>query len=97
MLKMTGIKCDAAACDFHDHEVQRAEYINFINQPCPNCGANLLTEKDYQAVLALEKFANCLPVRMLNKIASWFGKKPGTFKVEMNGSGQVNVKNARRA
>lgn len=91
-MKVKGIKCDAVPCDYHDDSVSSSDYANFVNKPCPKCGANLLTEKDYQAFLTLEKFANSSLIKFINKVAGFFGSKPKTYSVEMNGSGKVAFK-----
>ena len=41
------LKCDADGCD----HVQKVEVItaDHVGMPCPICGANLLTEEDWQA------------------------------------------------
>ena len=44
----TGIKCDNETCDYRDDTVQRDEYPYWINQECPKCSDNLLTEEDHE-------------------------------------------------
>lgn len=48
-LKMNvgGIKCDNKDCDFKDMEVLFRDYDKWLNKPCPKCGSNLLTRKDF--------------------------------------------------
>jgi hypothetical protein len=48
-----GIKCDNPKCDWKDMSI---EWIDFdttvkewLNKPCPKCGANLLTEEDVES------------------------------------------------
>lgn len=48
-----GIKCDNPQCDFKDHTVRIEDYKQWLNWPCPKCGANLLTQADYDATIAL--------------------------------------------
>jgi hypothetical protein len=45
-LRIGGIKCDS--CDFTDNTVKESDYHSWVNEPCPKCGANLLTEEDYE-------------------------------------------------
>lgn len=45
-----GIKCDAVECDFTKELAVFEEYSAYVNAPCPKCGANLLTEADYEAI-----------------------------------------------
>lgn len=70
------ITCDNKSCDYKiinekkDPNVCIAEYINM---PCPECGENLLTEKDYIDSISLMKVVN-----WMNKWFSWltlFSKK----------------------
>ncbi len=46
----SGIKCDAEGCDYKDMSVQPEDYVDWVNRPCPDCGANLLTEADFELV-----------------------------------------------
>lgn len=43
--KISGIKCDH--CNYSDDSVQYEEYPEYVNEPCPDCGNNLLTIDDY--------------------------------------------------
>lgn len=43
-----GIKCDNPNCNYKDMSVPFEDYSNWVNRPCPLCGENLLTEKDYR-------------------------------------------------
>jgi hypothetical protein len=45
------IICDAPGCGYES--VEQNVSAAFIGRPCPNCGANLLTEEDYAAALRL--------------------------------------------
>lgn len=60
-INITGIKCDN--CSWHDDSVQYNDYPKWLNKPCPNCGANLLTKKDYKAAKRLMKIT-----KMFNKM-----------------------------
>lgn len=44
-ITLKGIKCDY--CDYRDDEVKSLDYPEYIDKPCPKCGHNLLTKKDY--------------------------------------------------
>ena len=46
-LIVKGIKCDNPKCDFVDMSVKFEDYKDWVNKPCPKCGANLLTEIDF--------------------------------------------------
>lgn len=63
VLKSGGLKCDNPSCDFVDESIKREDYEQWVNAPCPKCGENLLTEEDYNNVLALQytiEFLNTL-------------------------------------
>ena len=56
-----GIKCDNPECDYADTEVRIEDYNDWLNKPCPKCGANLLTQADYnnvQAIILATKWVN---------------------------------------
>ncbi|WP_298199568.1 hypothetical protein [Desulfosporosinus sp.] len=52
-MNIGGIKCDNKECDFNYMAVKFEDYTDWLNKPCPKCGSNLLTEKDYFAVKAM--------------------------------------------
>ena len=58
-----GIKCDNPSCDFRDESVPVEDYKNWLNKPCPICGSNLLTKKDYKSVKRLLS-----TIKIINKI-----------------------------
>ena len=49
-----GMKCDAEGCGWSDMTVPRSAYPDYLNAPCPSCGATLLTDEDWQLVLNME-------------------------------------------
>ena len=70
-----GIKCDE--CYWVDDSIEACNYDQWINKPCPVCGANLLKEADYKLVM------------FILKMERWFGwiripsfKRPDNFKLE---------------
>ena len=42
----SGLQCDS--CDWKDATITFANYKEWLNRPCPKCGANVLTEQDYK-------------------------------------------------
>lgn len=99
--KMGGIKCDNPGCTYMDESVAIADYPNWINRPCPLCGANLLIEKDYKACLNILKIinkvnriGNLLPRFIQNKLdAAEYVE--GT--VSFNGTGKTLVSMKKEA
>ena len=82
-IKFRGIKCDNTECDFIDMSVKYEDYNEWLNKPCPDCGANLLTEAD---------FKTCKRVVRFSKIIGFFVGKKGervTIPLKMNGSGKI--------
>ena len=62
------IQCDNPACDYvipYTEELDARSY-QFINQPCPQWGENLLTEADY---LTDEKVKSL--IKWINRWFSW--------------------------
>ena len=47
-VQIGGIKCDNTKCDYEDMSIKYSDYEAWLNKPCPKCGDNLLTEKDYE-------------------------------------------------
>ena len=78
-----GIKCDA--CDYRDETVTVESYPEWLNRPCPKCGANLLTQGDFDAVTAI--LAN---IRWFNTIAGPVADEADAatpVTIEFDGSG----------
>ena len=44
-LEISGLKCDY--CSWRNDAIPYSEYTSCIGMPCPNCGNNLLTQKEY--------------------------------------------------
>lgn len=59
------VVCDNPQCDFK-LSCETGEIIQFLNVSCPECGENLLTEKDYLDNLSVLKVIN-----WLNRYFSW--------------------------
>jgi len=52
MAKFVGIKCDA--CSWKDMSVPRAQYPEYLDRCCPECGSPLLTLADWNLILLME-------------------------------------------
>lgn len=57
-ISVSGIKCDAEGCDYRDDSVTVDTYPEWVDKPCPECGANLLTEADMKFVELMFGVAN---------------------------------------
>lgn len=89
-----GIKCDNKECDYSDMDIKFEDYPDWVNKPCPRCGANLLTEEDLRStkmLVEIIKDANKM-VKDLNIDTSGSKVKVG---VDMDGSGAINFRDIR--
>lgn len=82
--RVQGIKCDAVDCDFGDENVTEESYPEWLNKPCPLCGANLLTEEDFAAVKLLHSLAELINT-MHGEVPEDAPKR--IVQVSLNGSG----------
>lgn len=94
--EIKGIKCDNVKCDYSDKEVKSSDYAKYLNKPCPKCGENLLTEKDYKVVQKMEAISNFFLIRWINKISDWFGGDQTRVFLDMDGSGKVSTRNKKK-
>ena len=51
-----GLQCDS--CDWKDETIAHADFKDWVNKPCPKCGANVLTEEDFRNAEVLEFAVN---------------------------------------
>ena len=91
---ISGLKCDNPLCDYNNTDIQSDDYDIYLNSECPKCESNLLTQKDLDTVKLMHKIIN-----FINLFSPVFGsyKKDFTdkglaFKVAMDGSGKVDIK-----
>ncbi len=82
---ITGLKCDAAGCDYENDEARFEDYERYLNAPCPKCSANLLTEADLAAVKAIMSGADWLN-QMVGDVTEADGKVVN-IRMDMDGSG----------
>jgi len=88
-LNIKGIMCDNSACNYRDDSVQVSEYKDWLNKPCPQCGANLLTKADFKNIRKLIGLK-----RIINFLFPWQRKPRSTdvcFSVKMDGSGNMDI------
>ena len=88
-LNVKGLKCDAEDCDYIDMDINTEDYEQYIDAPCPKCGAPLLTQADYDLVRVIEQAALAI-----NKIdfGDMFNEQHVQVGLEMNGTGTLQVK-----
>lgn len=61
--QIQGIRCDTEGCDFEDRSVLAENLVDWVDRPCPKCGANLITEDDWDMIdkmLAFTEITNRL-------------------------------------
>lgn len=98
-----GLKCDARNCDYVNDTIQIDDYVQWIDAPCPQCGANLLTQADYdqvQIMKAAVSIVNGMSPAHLAAIEQAtsviLGKTPdpnqqALMRFDFNGSGNVDM------
>lgn len=86
-IRISGIKCDNEACDYMDAEVDRDNYPKYIDKPCPECGSNLLTKEDYDAVVELEGITTELNIDIPEDLLG----DEVVLQVGMDGTGSFNL------
>lgn len=65
------IVCDNNKCDYKEKNTKSnpdTDYKKYLNRPCPKCGENLLTKKDYIDYINMLKVIN-----WINKYFGWIG------------------------
>lgn len=70
-IKFNGLKCDY--CDWKDKTIPVEQFKHYLNKPCPKCGHNILTKRDYKVVkrlLFFTKIINRLPFKHSNDIVT---------------------------
>ena len=87
-VKIRGIKCDNPNCTFVDSSVSFESYEEYIDMPCPLCGDNLLTRKDYQTCKRLIKLTNFINKFNLGKNTD---TKSVSISLNMDGTGKVKI------
>lgn len=91
--KMGGIKCDR--CSYRNESVGIESYPDWINRPCPLCGENLLTEKDYVAfqnilktIQFIKKAGKIIPSPLAKRLER---SKRIEARFEFDGSGKYSI------
>lgn len=92
------IVCDNPECDFKIPnrdpviQVEDMDLRPYLNMPCPKCGENLLTEKDYIDSEKLISF-----IKKVNKYFSWLAylfpsKRPINTQVKVHNGIHIKEK-----
>ncbi len=81
-MNITGIKCDAIGCDYNNDDVRYEDYREWLNKPCPKCGANLLTQEAMDACTAM--MAAC-------KAINTFGNEMAANGIDLSASPDQTV------
>lgn len=86
-VQVQGLKCDADGCGYEDMSISSENYSEYVNAPCPDCGASLLTPEDlaaFESLMLLSEMMNGLP-------AMGTEEDMVTARVRMNGSGSLEI------
>jgi hypothetical protein len=90
-LRIHGIKCDV--CDYREErngdKLTLEDCKQYLNKPCPKCGANLLTREDYDSIAAFMGGMNALN-KILPPVDDNMQRE--VSNVEMNGTGDMKFK-----
>lgn len=87
---IVGLKCDAEGCDYRNDDIPCDEYELWIDTPCPECGASLLTQADFELVQTLTAFSDA--INDIFPPGSFPDDEPrAEFQVKMDGSGIPQV------
>ena len=89
-VKVKGIKCDNENCDYTKEDVGLEDYPDYVEKPCPKCGQDLFTTKDYKTVSdiikAIDLCGDYKIARFLLRLIKLFSRKK---KYTMDGSGKM--------
>ena len=84
------IVCDSENCDYTiPTKSKHMSLDHYVNKPCPNCGNNLLTEKDYKTHCSLMKI-----IGIINFLFSWttvFIKPGETYDIGVKINDKVKI------
>lgn len=87
-ITISGLKCDNPDCDYRDDKVNRDNYLEYIDKPCPKCGSVLLTQEDYEAVVALEAIEASFDLDIPSDLLGLGGET--NYEVKMDGTGSID-------
>lgn len=99
-LKSGTLRCDAPLCDYRKPDVLWANLIYWVNIPCPQCGAMLLTPEDYLAFTRHQRrlwafnliLLPVWPLFWLQSLIRWLFQRPSSIvRVGCRGDGQGHL------
>lgn len=88
-----GLKCDAPDCEYSDMSISVETYKDYIDAPCPNCGANLLTQADFDMVQMLMGITDSINTAF-EDVDLPEGELE-TFTISMDGTGIPHIKDTK--
>lgn len=93
-----GLKCDALACEYKDENVKVEDYAKYIDRPCPECGASLLTQADYYHVQNLLRVLDMFSGLPQQEVAETADGQQAKISLELNGTGELrmNIENVEK-
>lgn len=87
-LIVRGLQCDGPGCGYRGDELPYADYDAYLDAPCPDCGASLLTSEDLAAIkllAAVVDYTNAI-VGLVPHDAT-----ADTVRLSMNGTGAISI------
>lgn len=85
-----GIKCDSPLCDYKDMSVE-FDPDKYLDMPCPKCGCNLFTQKDYDLMIRMFRVANIINLVFAPFMWIFKNNKRLWHNVETDGSGKARI------
>ena len=86
---ISGLKYDAPGCGHIDPSIPREAFEQYIDAPCPKCGAPLLTLADYKLCLALDTVIDLVNA-VVGDVPESDCPRP-RFHLEMDGTGKLTI------
>lgn len=95
----TGIKCDAPGCGYRDDTADLSTPREWLDKPCPLCGASLLTQADLDLMERMKANAaelnallsETLPPELVAQVDADPEWDEAGAKLEMHGDGSLTI------
>jgi len=85
------LKCDTEDCPWNINVIREDLYL-WRNCLCPICGGNVLTDKDWAAMLSLNSVMGNPIIRSIEWIGEKLGFKKHPYLIKMDGTGTIKIK-----